>query len=169
MDMSKNPLLEAIRTRRTVRAFRPDAIAPDVLEEVLDAGRWAPSGKNTQPWRFVVVTSPEAREELGRLVTQGNMVRSAPVTIAVLLDKNAGYDATKDAQGIGACAQNMLLAAHALGLGACWIGRTRDPEVERLIGASESEELMLLLPIGYPSETPKAGQRRPLEEMVRRV
>lgn len=169
MDVNGNPVLEAIHARRTVRAFRPDPIASDVLEAVLEAGRWAPSGKNTQPWRFVVVESAGAREELGKHVTQGDMIRTAPVTIAVLLDTDAGYDPTKDAQGIGACVQNMLLAVHTLGLGACWIGRTHDPVVERLIGAAEHETLMLLLPVGYPGEAPKAGQRRPLEDLLRRV
>lgn len=92
-----------------------------------------------------------------------------PVTIAVLLDRAAGYDELKDAQAIGACAQNILLAAHALGLGACWIGRARDREIEALLGAREVEELMMLLPLGYPAETPPGRERRPLSELVRRI
>ncbi len=164
-----NEVLRAIRERRSVRAFRPDPVEREKVEAVLEAGRWAPSGKNTQPWRFVVVESAAKRQELARLVPQRNMIGSAPVTIAVLLDRRAGYDELKDAQGIGACAQNLLLAAHALGLGACWIGRARDREVEALLGAQEGEELMMLIPIGYPAETPPERERRPLSELVRRI
>ncbi|MGC9529883.1 MAG: nitroreductase family protein [Candidatus Bipolaricaulaceae bacterium] len=164
-----NEVLDAIRERRSVRAFKADPVEPDKVEAVLEAGRWAPSGKNTQPWRFIVVESPEKRGQLGQLVTQMDMVRTAPVTIAVLLDTRAGYDRTKDVQAIGACAQNMLLAAHALGLGTCWIGRVRDEQVERVLGAQEHEELMLLFPLGYPAESPQPKERRPLEELVRRA
>ncbi len=162
-------LLNEIRKRRTVRAFRTDPVEQDKIDAICDAGRWAPSGKNTQPWRFVVVRSEEKRQELGRLVSQRNMIATAPVTIAVLKHIPSGYDELKDAQGIGACAQNLLLAAHALGLGACWIGRARDAQVESLLGTREDEELMLLLPVGYPAEAPTEGKRKPLEELTRYI
>lgn len=164
-----NEVLRAIRERRSIRVFRSDPIEPEKLEAILEAARWAPSGRNTQPWRFVVVESKEKREELGRVVTQMDMVRTAPVTIAVLRDKDAGYDEVKDIQAIGACAQNILLAAHSLGLGACWLGRVRDPQIEKIIGAKENEELMMLIVIGYPRERPPVRERKPLEELVRRI
>ncbi|MCX7750150.1 MAG: nitroreductase family protein [Candidatus Bipolaricaulota bacterium] len=164
-----NEVLRAIRERRSVRAFRPDPVEPEKVEAILEAGRWAPSGRNTQPWRFVLVESPEKRAALARLVPQRDMIATAPLTLAVLLDRRAGYDELKDAQGIGACAQNVLLAVHALGLGACWIGRARDREVEALLGAREGEELMMLIPIGYPAENPPPRERKPLSELVRRI
>ena len=74
-----------------------------------------------------------------------------------------------DVQAIGACAQNILLAAHSLGLGACWIGRVRDEQVERVLEAKEHEELMMLIPIGYPKESPPPRDRKPLAELVRRI
>lgn len=164
-----NEVLRAIRERRSIRAFKTDPVEPEKLEAILEAGRWAPSGKNTQPWRFVIVESQEKRQQLGQLVTQMDMIRTAPVTIAVLLDTEAGYDRIKDIQAIGACAQNMLLAAHSLGLGACWIGRVRDEQVERVLGAGEHEELMMLIPIGYPAESPPPKERKPLADLVRRI
>ncbi|HEC63378.1 MAG TPA: nitroreductase family protein [Candidatus Acetothermia bacterium] len=164
-----NQVLEAIKTRRSIRAFKKDPVEEEKVEAILEAARWAPSGKNTQPWRLVVVQSPEKRAHLGRLVTQLDMIRNAPLTIAVLLDTQAGYDPTKDLQAIGACAQNILLAAHSLGLGACWIGRVRDEEVEKVLGAKEHEELMMLIPIGYPAESPPPKPRKPLSELVRRI
>ncbi len=164
-----NEVLRAIRERRSIRAFKTDPVEPEKLEAILEAGRWAPSGKNTQPWRFVIVESQEKRQQLGQLVTQMDMIRTAPVTIAVLLDTEAGYDRIKDIQAIGACAQNMLLAAHSLGLGACWIGRVRDEQVERVLGVGEHEELMMLIPIGYPAESPPPKERKPLADLVRRI
>ncbi len=164
-----NEVLRAIKERRSIRSFKTDPVEPEMIEAILEAARWAPSGKNTQPWRLVVVESREKREQLGRLVTQMDMIRTAPVTIAVLLDTQAGYDRTKDVQAIGACAQNILLAAHSLGLGACWIGRVRDEQVERVLGAKEHEELMMLIPIGYPKESPPPRDRKPLAELVRRI
>jgi len=164
-----NEVLRAIQERRSIRSFKTDPVEPEKLEAILEAARWAPSGKNTQPWRLVVVESQEKREQLGRLVTQMDMIRTAPVTIAVLLDTEAGYDRVKDIQAIGACAQNILLAAHSLGLGACWIGRVRDEQVEAVLGAKENEELMMLVPIGYPVSTPPPKERKPLTELVRRI
>ncbi|HIE47462.1 TPA: nitroreductase family protein [Candidatus Bipolaricaulota bacterium] len=164
-----NEVLRAIKERRSIRSFKTDPVEPEKIEAILEAARWAPSGKNTQPWRLVVVESREKREQLGRLVTQMDMIRTAPVTIAVLLDTQAGYDRTKDVQAIGACAQNILLAAHSLGLGACWIGRVRDEQVERVLGAKEHEELMMLIPVGYPKESPPPRDRKPLAELVRRI
>jgi nitroreductase len=162
-----NDVLQAIRARRSVRQFASDPITREQVEAVLEAGRWAPSGKNTQPWRFVVVESLEKREELAALAPQGGMVAAAPVTLAVLLDRSAGYDTLKDAQGIGATIENILLAVHALDLGACWMGRTRDAAVEAALGAKEGEELMALIPIGRPAQQPGTSSRLPLESITR--
>jgi len=162
-----NDVLQAIKTRRSVRQFANESIAREEVEAILEAGRWAPSGKNTQPWRFVVVQSPDKREELAVLAPQAGMVAVAPMTLAVLLDRSAGYDPLKDAQGIGAAIENILLAAHALGLGACWMGRTRDTAIEAALGAKEDEELMALIPIGHPAQQPGAGSRLPLASITR--
>ena len=162
-----NDVLQAICARRSVRRFTSGPITREQVEAVLEAGRWAPSGKNTQPWRFVVVESPGKREELAALAPQAGMVAAAPVTLAVLLDRGAGYDALKDAQGIGAAIENILLAVHALGLGACWMGKARDAAIEAVLGAKEDEELMALVPIGHPAEQPGAGSRHSLESITR--
>ena len=163
--------LEVIRGRRTVREFTPEPVSEQDLEKILEAGRWAPSGKNTQPWGFILVESREKREELAALSRQRDLILSAPVCIAVLLDRERGYDRDKDMQGIGACAENMCLAAHALGLGACWIGgisAVRE-EAGEVLGLREDEELVLLLLIGHPVPGERHSERRPLSELVREV
>ena len=164
-----NEILKAIHERRSIRRFTAEPLTTEQIELVLEAGRWAPSGKNTQPWRFAVVQDEGKKNELAKLAPQREMIATAPVTLAVFLDKEAGYDALKDAQGIGACIQNILLAAHSLGLGACWMGKTRDSEIESLLGAKDSEELMALIPIGHPDEAPAPSPRHSLPEILRFV
>ncbi len=164
-----NEVLAAIKARRSVRKFAPGEVADTKLTAILDAGRWAPSGKNTQPWRFVVVRSPEKRDALAQLAPQDRMIATAPVTIAVLYDRAAGYDELKDAQGIGAAIENILLGVHSLGLAACWMGKTRNQEIEAVVEARESEELAALIPIGYPGETPAPPPRLSLDKIVRYV
>ena len=160
-------LLQLIQTRRSMRAFTTKPVTREQIEKILNAARFAPSGKNTQPWRFVVVESAGKRAELAKLAPQDEMIATAPVTLVVLRDRDAGYDDLKDAQGIGAAIENILLAAHALDLGACWMGKTRDAEIERVIGAQGTEELMALIPIGHPAESPDETDRLPLERIAR--
>jgi nitroreductase len=163
--------LEVIKGRRTVREFTAEPVSDEDLERILEAGRWAPSGKNTQPWGFILVKSKEKREELAALSRQKGLIESAPACIAVLLDRERGYDRDKDMQGIGACAENMCLAAHALGLGACWIGGISSvrEEAGKVLGLKENEELVLLLLIGHPAPGERRSERRPLSELVREV
>jgi len=162
-----NDVLKAIRTRRSVRRYTSAPVSREQIETILEAGRFAPSGKNTQPWRFVIVESEAKRSELAMLFPQQGLVAAAPVTLAVLLDREAGYDELKDVQGIGAAIENILLAVHSLGLGACWMGRACDKEIERFLGAREGEELMAIVPIGHPAEAPTPAARLSLQDLAR--
>jgi len=162
-------LFDAIRTRRSVRAFRPDPVPAELLERVLEAARWAPSGLNNQPWRFHVVREPAVLEGLGGLTRYGHVLRSARAAVAVFLEGEASYHRDKDCQGVGACLQNLLLAAHGLGLGACWLGEivNRREEVERLLGAPATCELMAVVALGFPArENQGRGERLPLEQLI---
>jgi len=162
-----NQVLQAMSERRSVRKFTSEAVEYEDIETILNAGRFAPSGKNTQPWRFVVVESTNKKEALAKLAPQDGMIATAPVTLAILLDRDAGYDELKDAQGIGAAIENILLAVHSLGLGACWMGKARNADIERIVGAKEHEELMALIPIGHPAESSNDASRLPLETITR--
>ena len=162
-------LFDAIRTRRSVRSFRPDPVAPDLLEALVEAARWAPSGLNNQPWRFHIVQSPEVLEHLARRTRYGHVLRSARAAIAVFLDRDASYHREKDCQGVGACLQNLLLAAHGLRLGACWLGEilNRREEVENLLGAPATCELMAVVALGYPAgENQGQAERLPADQLI---
>jgi len=160
--------LECIYTRRSVRKFTEEPVSKEHIMEVLNAGRWAPSGRNNQPWRFVIASSEESREGLSRLTKYGTIIMSAPVSIAVFIDKDAMYSETKDHQSIGACLQNMLLAAHSLGLGAVWLGEIlkRAEEARQLLGVDENLELMAVLAMGHPASTSHTSQRMELDEIL---
>jgi nitroreductase len=118
-----SPVIDAIRNRRSIREFTGQAVERADLREIIRAGTWAPSGLNNQPWRFVIVCDPARKKELAAQTRYSHIVLAAPALIAVFLDKTAIYDELKDAQAAGACIQNMLLAAEALGLGAVWLGQ----------------------------------------------
>jgi nitroreductase len=167
LGKNMNQVLQTIRQRRSVRAFIDQSVSDEILKPILDAGRYAPSGHNTQPWRIVVVKSAEKRKQLAELAPQDDMIKTAPLTLAVLLDRTAGYDELKDAQAIGAMIENMLLAVHSLGLAACWMGKARDSRMEEVIGAREHEDLMALIPVGYAASSPEDVDRLPLEEIAR--
>jgi len=160
-------VLDLIRSRRSIRNFTAKSVDRRLIEVLIEAARWAPSGRNSQPWRFVVVESARMLKDLAVLAPQRGIVASAPVSIVVLRDLDAGYDELKDAQGIGAAIQNILLAAESIGLSACWTGRTRDPAIEQLVGANENQELMAIIAVGYSDEDPQLPDRLPLGNIVR--
>lgn len=161
-------MLESIKTRRSVRRFLDRSIPDDLVEKVLEAGRWAPSGLNNQPWRFAVVTDPGLKEGLSKLTRYSKIVQGAAVMIPVFLNNAESYHRIKDAQAIGACLQNMLLEAHSLGLGAVWLGEIikSDREIRDLLGLGDELELMAVLAMGYPAETPATSRRKELKELI---
>ncbi len=115
-------IIDIIKSRRSVRKFTTDPVPEDLIERILEAGRWAPSGLNNQPWRFAVITAADLKQEISKLTNYAKVVLAAQVLIAVFLDTETSYHREKDIQGIGACLENMLLEAHSLGLGAVWLG-----------------------------------------------
>ncbi len=161
-------VMEAIRSRRSVREFTDDGIDDPVIEKIIDAGRWAPSGLNNQVWRFIVVRDNDTKEELSMLTHYGSIIKNAPVLIAVYLDRNEMYDHTKDVQSIGACIQNMLLAVHSMGLGAVWLGQilNKKEDVNTVLGAPASYELMAVVALGHPEHKNRVSERKELSLLV---
>jgi nitroreductase len=161
-------VLEAIYSRRSVRDFTEEPVARNQLTEILKAGSWAPSGLNNQPWRFVVVSDSGKRGELAKLTHYRRILEQAPVAVAVFVDRNAMYNDTKDYQAIGACLQNMLLAAHSLGLGAVWLGEIMKNAsvVRESLGLAENLELMAVVAVGHPARTDQVSDRKAAGELL---
>ncbi len=165
---AENPVLEAIYSRRSVRDYTSEPVAKELIYEIIRAGCWAPSGLNNQPWRFVIVQDPERKEALAQLTRYGEIIRRAPVVIAVFVDKEAMYHEVKDHQAMGACLQNMLLAAHALGLGAVWLGEILKNAdlVRQSLELPENLDLMAVVALGHPKHRNQRSSRKPLSEVI---
>jgi F420 biosynthesis protein FbiB-like protein len=187
--------LEAIAARRSVRKFTDRPVAKKTVNAVLAAAILAPSGKNRQPWRFVVVAGDEKRAQMIRVMREGiadtkahgmetgtaimtaRVMERAPVTVFVFNPEGVHpwtshsvvqtFMEAIDMQSIGAAIQNMLLAARAMGLGTLWMCDVWSAyqQLEEWLG--ESGELVAAVALGYPDEQPAARPRRPLSEVVR--
>ena len=168
MSTSGQAVLEAIFSRRSVRQYTDEAVGKDDVQTILEAGRWAPSGLNNQPWRFAVVQDAKVKDEIAKQTRYREIIRSAPVIIAVFIDNRDSYDRTKDCQGIGACLQNMWLATHALGLGGVWLGEIlkNKERVEEILETPGTYELMAVLAIGHPKHGQQKSDRKSLSALV---
>ncbi len=161
-------LLEGIYTRRSIRQYTDRPLEREQLLEIIRAGIWAPSGLNNQPWRFVIIRNPDVRKKLATFTSYHALIERAPACIAVFVDKNVMYHDVKDHQAIGACLQNMLLAAHALGLGAVWLGEIlkNADGVRMLFGLPENLNLMAVVALGYPASQKHTSQRKEVNEVL---
>ena len=161
-------MLDVIKSRRSIRRFKKQAVDEKLVKEIIEAGTWAPSGLNNQPWKFVVIRSPEVKDKIAELTRYRKIIKEAPLCIAVFLDTALSYDRTKDIQAIGACMQNMLLAIHALDLGGVWLGEIlkNSESVKELLGVSPALEFMALVALGYADEKNVTSQRKKLDEVI---
>lgn len=161
-------VMAAIYQRRSVRHFLDAPVDRKIILESLRAASWAPSGLNNQPWRFALIWDTDAKDQLAKLTRYATVLRSAAVLIPVFLNKETSYDHLKDAQAIGAAIQNLLLALHAQGLGAVWIGeilKNRDRVLDTL-GLPERLELMAVVAVGHPAHRNQSSHRQPVEELI---
>ncbi len=160
-------LLEGLHTRRSIRTYTAEPVTREQLREIIKAGTMAPSGMNNQPWRFVTIQNKETLQKLSKLTKYSHIIGKAAACIAVFIDKTAMYNEVKDHQSMGACIQNLLLAAHGMGLGAVWLGEILKSakEVRELCGLSHDLELMAVVALGHPWGKGGRADRRPVEEV----
>lgn len=154
-------VFEAIRRRRSVRAFTRAPIPRADLEAIVDAGRLAATGYNKQPWTFVVVTDPVM---IAQLAVAASWMDKAAAIIAVVLDPTAPYWLEDGSAAV----ENMLLAATALGYGSCWLeGNTIPHEAafKSLLDIPEALRLFTLVPIGVPASWPEV-KKKPLSAVL---
>ncbi len=166
--MKKNPVLEAIYSRRSVREYTDEPVEDQQVLEIIRAGMWAPSGLNNQPWRFAIVKEPGLKAKFEPLTKYSRIIKSARVLLPVFIDKEAMYHPVKDHQAIGACLENMLLAAHSMGLGAVWLGEIlkSDREIRNLLGLGDNLELMAVIALGHPARRDQKSRRRDMDELI---
>jgi nitroreductase len=159
----------AITGRRSIRAFRDTDIGEDKLLRILEAARLAPSAKNMQDWKFIVVQDAITRKRLAEAANGQTFVGKAPVVI-VACGTSPSYVMTcgQHAYTIDisiACAY-MILEAYELGIGSCWLGAFREPEVKGILNIPDDIRAVAMITFGYPAETVGSRPRKRLSEIV---
>lgn len=168
-------MLEIIKSRHSVRKFKPDPIPENVVLELLEAARWAPSAGNLQPWFYYVITSPKDKEALSALALNQRFIARAPLCIVVCAEpeKSAGVYGGRGRnlycyQDTAAAVQNILLAAAGHGLGSCWVGAFREEGVQQYLNMPDGRVPIAIIPVGHPDEKEvKRPGRRDLKEICR--
>ncbi len=163
-------VLQAIMNRRSVRAYSPKPIPPEVLRRMRQALRAAPSACNYQPWHFILVSNPALRQQVAKASRDQMWMADAPVTVAALgfpasaYKKMGGYGNSVDVD-LAIAVDHLTLAAAAEGLGTCWIGAFDEQQVKGLLAVPEYAKVVALTPLGYPAS---ADALRPLEDARRK-
>lgn len=163
--------LELAARRVSVRKYKPDPVPQEQLEQVLEAGRLAPSAKNCQPWHFIIVTEPERREAVCRAYAR-DWLASAPVILAVCVEPGVAWN-RKDGKCYvdvdGAIAMDhMTLCATELGLGTCWIGAFDPVIAAESLELPRGVELLAMTPLGVPDDEGRPKKRKTMDELVHR-
>lgn len=159
--------------RFSCRRFAAAPLDHEALTALLEAARWAPSGGNLQPWRFVVVRDPARRLQLARVAYGQAFLAQAPVviTICAVPEESARVYGDRGRelyclQDTAAAAENLLLAAVDRGLGACWVGAFDEAGVIRVLGLAAGLRPVAMIAVGWPEAHAGTRSRRPLEEVV---
>jgi len=158
-------VISIIKERRSVREYLPKAISREVLEDILDCGRLAPSARNLQPWLFVASTEKQIKEEISKLASFGKFIASAGACISVFCERDNNH-AVEDGC---AATENMLIAAKAYGIDSCWVAGYERPyseDVRELLGVPGKYKLISLISLGY-SDKSVSRAKKTLDEVVR--
>jgi len=155
--------IQTILERRSIRSYKPERMPDEDLRAILEAGRQAPSGGNRQPWHFIVVRDPELRKQVAAACSGQHWMADAAVIIAGIgLPAASKHFFVIDT---AIALQNMILAAHSLGYGTCWIGSFDEAEVKRLLGIPDEARVVCLTPVGAPAVEPEAHPRKDASEV----
>ena len=172
-------VLEAIRTRRSIRRYKSTPVDDKTVELVLEAARWAPSWKNTQCWRFIVVRDNNIKSQLANITTFNNpstdAIRNAPVVIVACAELGkSGYSDGQQASDKGdwymfdvaLAMQNLVLAAHSLGLGTVYNGLFDAKKAATILNVPAGFCVVSLTPLGYPDQEPAPRPRKELAQIA---
>ncbi|MGB9787596.1 MAG: nitroreductase family protein [Dictyoglomus turgidum] len=161
-----NETIKTIKSRVSVRKFLEKEVPKEILEDLIDCGRLAPSGYNRQPWIFLVVTDKELKNRIAEITPWGRFLKEAGAGILIFCEKDA-ETALEDACAAG---ENIIIAAQSYGLGTCWINsykKAYSEDVKRLVKCPNNMELMVMLAVGYPAEIPQRPPKKSLSEVLR--
>jgi nitroreductase len=164
-------VLEAIKGRRSIRRYKPDAVPNELVGKILDAARWAPTGGNIQPWKFIIISDRKLLDIIKK-VSPGYF-EDAPLAVLICSDREKefkmGGALGRDYLSVADCsmaAENMCLAAYALGLGTCVVKSFSHIAIKEILEIPDGIEPELLVVVGYPAHTPHPPARSSLKEIA---
>jgi len=169
-QISPASVLALLKRRRSIRRYRPDPVPDEMVEQLLEAGRWAPSASNRQPWTFIVVRDETIRREVAQHAAyyfiRWAHAKEAPLLIVLCGDtRNRVYWQFLH-EDMGLAGSQIMLQAQALGLGSCWIGGLDRKAIAGILKVPDHLEIVGLLTVGFPAEEPDPPDRKPLAEIV---
>ncbi|MFX1234090.1 MAG: nitroreductase family protein [Promethearchaeota archaeon] len=166
--INSEDFLEFLKSRRSIRNFQEKEIPDKQLEMILEAGRWAPSASNRQPWEFIVVKSKSKKAALTKTATYGKFTATAPILVAIIGKVN--QSPKWYIQDTSLVSMNMMLMAWALGIGTCWIGSMDRDKAKQILELGKNDYVLTLLPMGYfEGEIPEPTNRKILEKITKEI
>ena len=155
-------VFDAIRTRWSIRKYRPEPIPDEKLRNILEAARLAPSAGNRQPWRFVVIQNIDRKKALAKVANNQTFLDASAIIVATGDPEVSARWYEKDPM---IALEHIVLAATALGYGTCWIGAFDEDAIKYLLKIPANVKVIALLPIGIPDETPAPRPRKEFSEI----
>jgi nitroreductase len=163
MNESSNPVIDAILKRRSIRRYSGKPVDKSIIKELLTAGMYAPSARNQQPWHFIVIEDREILESIRKIHPYASMLKGAEFAILVCGDEELELSPGYWSVDCAAATQNILLAAHAVGLGAVWLGvyprEERQSGIRKLFSLPDGIHPFSLISAGYPAEEKSVPDR----------
>ena len=160
-------VIEAIKTRRSVRKYKPTPIPEEHLKTILEAAHLAPSAGNKQPWKFIIVRDTDTKKKLAEVANNQHWIGDAGVVaVSLSMDKKdpSIYERWVE-RDVMTAVEHMVLTAWELGYGTCWIGAFKQKDVKDLLGVPEEMAVINILPIGVPDQIPEPRGRKPFDEI----
>jgi nitroreductase len=162
---------EVIEKRHSIRKYKPDTIGDDKLNRILETAHKAPSGKNGQPWRFIVIRDEELKKKLIIPCRDQAFIAEAPIIIVGCANEDESYQKQGNYMkswpiDLAIAFDHLMLAATVEGLGTCWIGAFDEKEVKKALSIPEQLRVVALTPLGYAATEPKPKPRKTIQEVV---
>jgi len=154
--------MEVVKRRRSIRRYKRDPVPRDILDQILETARIAPSAGHRQPWHFIIVKDGETKKKLGI----PSWAAEAPIVIVGCADTQVRQEPICFVD-VAIALEHIVLAAANFGLGTCWIGRLNaDETIKKVLEIPEQVKVVAVTPLGYPDETPGPKERKALSEIV---
>jgi nitroreductase len=165
-------ILEIIKGRRSIRRFQKKEIPKEIIEKLIEALIWAPSAGNLQSRKFYFVFNQEIKEKLAKAALDQRFISQAPLVIVGCTDSEIEWKYGERGKNlysicdVALSIQNLMLLAHDLGLGSCFVGAFDEKEVSKILNLPENLRPIVILPVGWPDEKPKAPARVSKEKAI---